>query len=248
MISIRSISKTFNPGTGSEVKALSDVSLEIAAGEFVVLLGSNGSGKSTLLNAVAGSVIHDSGTIVVDGHDITTFPEYKRSKWISRVFQDPMAGTAPDLSIVDNFRLASLRTSNKGLTLGVNGTFKEFVKDQLATLGLGLENKLLNPVGSLSGGQRQAITLLMAAMDGSVVMLLDEPTAALDPKTADQVMLLTEKLIMEHGITAILVTHNLKDAVQYGSRIVLMSEGKIERNIDKKNVVVKSSAELLSWF
>ena len=248
MISIRGISKTFNPGTGSEVKALSDVSLEIAAGEFVILLGSNGSGKSTLLNAVAGSVIPDSGTIVVDGHDITTFPEYKRSKWISRVFQDPMAGTAPDLSIVDNFRLASLRTSNKGLRLGVNGTFKEFVKDQLATLGLGLENKLLNPVGSLSGGQRQAITLLMAAMDGSVVMLLDEPTAALDPKTADQVMQLTEKLIMEHGITAILVTHNLKDAVQYGSRIVLMSAGKIERDIDKKNDVVKSSAELLSWF
>jgi putative tryptophan/tyrosine transport system ATP-binding protein len=159
-----------------------------------------------------------------------------------------MAGTAPDLSIVDNFRLASLRTSNKGLRLGVNGTFKEFVKDQLATLGLGLENKLLNPVGSLSGGQRQAITLLMAAMDGSVVMLLDEPTAALDPKTAAQIMQLTNRLIRERGLTAVLVTHNLKNAAEYGSRIIKMSEGRIIQDLDDAAKKTVTAEQLYSSF
>jgi putative ABC transport system ATP-binding protein len=248
MIRIKSLTHTFNRGTSASVQALQDVSLEIERGEYVVLLGSNGSGKSTLLNIIAGSVLPDSGSVILDDTDVTTLPEFKRSKWIARIFQDPMAGTAAELSIADNFRLAALRSGSKSLRIGVTTTFKKDVKDRLKTLGLGLEDQLMKPVGSLSGGQRQAITLLMAAMDKSGILLMDEPTAALDPRTAKQVMELAGKLISDKQLTAILVTHNLRDALQYGTRIVQMTEGRIIRDINKNRDGNPTPEALFSWF
>jgi putative ABC transport system ATP-binding protein len=185
MIEIANISKTFNTGKPNQVNAISKVSLNIKAGEFVVIVGSNGSGKTTLLNLVAGNILPNTGTITIDGNNVTRLPEYKRSKWIARIFQNPLLGTAGDLSIVDNFRLAAIRTQYKGLTIGKNEGFKKLVKDKIATLGMGLESKIEQPIGTLSGGQRQALTLLMSVMDTCKILLLDEPTAALDPRSAE---------------------------------------------------------------
>jgi putative ABC transport system ATP-binding protein len=248
MIGINNIHKVFNKGKANQVNAVNGIELQINDGEFVVIVGSNGSGKTTLLNLVSGSVKPTSGTISIDGHDVTNMADYKRSEWIARVFQNPLSGTASDLSILDNFRLAAIRTKSKGLSIGVDDAFKKQVKEKIASLGMGLENKIAQPMGTLSGGQRQALTLLMSIMDSCKVLLLDEPTAALDPRSAEVVMRTADKLIKDFKLTSILITHNLKDAYNYGTRIIQMGEGKIlhDLNTDKKAKLKQS--DLFDWF
>jgi putative ABC transport system ATP-binding protein len=248
MIQLNNIYKTFNTGKPNEVVAINKVNLQINAGEFLVIVGSNGSGKTTLLNLVAGNTFTDSGTITMDSNNVTRLPEYKRSKWIARIFQNPMLGTAADLSIIDNFRLAALRTQPKGLYIGKNNHFKKQVRDKIATLGMGLEDKVEQPIGTLSGGQRQALTLLMSVMDTCKILLLDEPTAALDPRSAENVLRIADGLINEYKLTAIMVTHNLKDAGNYGSRIIQMGEGTILKDIAGKEKDSLQQNELYSWF
>jgi putative ABC transport system ATP-binding protein len=242
MIELKNVHKIFNKGKPNQVYAINNVSLNIGDGEFAVIIGPNGSGKTTLLNLVAGSVIADSGTVHIDGHNVTRLPDYKRSEWIARVFQNPLSGTAPDLSILDNFRLAAIRTKPKGLTIGVDEHFKKLVKDKISVLGMGLENKIEQPMGTLSGGQRQALTLLMSVMDDCKVLLLDEPTAALDPRSAEIVMKTAGKLILDFKLTAILITHNLKDAYNYGTRLIQMGEGAVLKDIDThKKIRIKAN-------
>ena len=248
MIDIRQVHKVYNRGKANEVNALNGVDLEINAKGFLVIVGSNGSGKTTLLNLVAGSVLPTSGTVHSDNNDVTRLADYRRSEWIARVFQNPLSGTAPDLSILDNFRLAAIRTKAKGLKIGVDEKFKSLVKEKIATLGMGLENKVEQPMGTLSGGQRQALTLLMSVMDTCKVLLLDEPTAALDPRSANIVMETADKLIREFELTAILVTHNLKDAFNHGNRIIQMAEGRIIKDIDSKSKSTLKQNDLFDWF
>jgi len=248
MIGINNIHKTFNRGKANQVDAVNGISVDIADGEFVVIVGSNGSGKTTLLNLVAGSVLPTSGTISIDGNDVSNLPDYRRSQWIARVFQNPLSGTASDLSILDNFRLAAIRTKPKGLTIGVNDAFKKHVREKIAILGMGLENKADQPMGSLSGGQRQALTLLMSVMDSCKVLLLDEPTAALDPRSAEVVMKTADKLIKDFKLTAILITHNLKEAYNYGNRIIQMGEGLILKDMDAHKKIKLKQNDLFDWF
>jgi putative ABC transport system ATP-binding protein len=248
MIEIRNVHKTFNRGKANQVDATNGVDLKIEERQFLVIVGSNGSGKTTLLNLVAGSILPTAGTIHIDGNDVTRLHDYDRSKWIARVFQNPLSGTAPDLSILDNFRLAAIRTKAKGLGVGIDEKFKSKVKEKIATLGMGLENKTEQLMGTLSGGQRQALTLLMSVMDTCKVLLLDEPTAALDPKSASIVMETADRLIKDFGLTSILVTHNLKDAFSYGNRIIQMAEGKIIKDIDAKNKSELKQNDLFDWF
>lgn len=248
MIVINDVHKVFNRGKANQVNAVNGISLDIKNEEFLVIVGSNGSGKTTLLNLVAGSVIPDKGTIIIDENDVTRLADYKRSQWIARVFQNPMSGTASDLSILDNFRLAAIRTKPKGLSIGIDDKFKQEVKDKIATLGMGLENKIEQSMGTLSGGQRQALTLLMSVMDSCKVLLLDEPTAALDPRSAEVVMRTADKLIADFKLTAILITHNLKDAYNYGTRIIQMSEGLIINDLNKKQKAALKQNDLFNWF
>ena len=248
MISIHHISKVFNRGKPNEVIALEDVSLQINEGEFVIIIGANGSGKTTLLNIIEGAEIPTSGSIQINGTDVTKLPEYKRSKWVTRVFQNPNNGTAPDLTILDNFRLASLRTQRKNLYIGINAAFKKKVQGKIATLGMGLENKINQSMGNLSGGQRQALTLLMSVMDDTEILLLDEPTAALDPKSALVVLNLANKLHTDLGITTVLITHNLKEALQYGDRLIQIDNGRIKRDLNTETKAKLSLQEIYKWF
>lgn len=248
MIAINNVHKVFNRGKANQVNAVNGISLDIADEEFLVIVGSNGSGKTTLLNLIAGTVLPGEGTISIDGSDVTKLPDYKRSEWIARVFQNPLSGTAPDLSILDNFRLAALRTKPKGLSIGVNDAFKKQVKEKIATLGMGLQDKIEQPMGTLSGGQRQALTLLMSVMDSCKVLLLDEPTAALDPRSAEVVMRTADSLIRDFKLTAVLITHNLKDAFNYGTRIIQMSEGLIINDLDKDKKASLKQNDLFDWF
>ncbi|MFM7218319.1 MAG: ABC transporter ATP-binding protein [Bacteroidota bacterium] len=248
MISLQNIRKCFGAGTPAEVTALNNVSLEIPSGEFVVLLGSNGSGKSTLMNVIAGSEMTDQGKVMIDGKDVTNSSAHDRSSDVARIFQQPTAGTASELTLLENFRLAALRTQSKGLRIGTGPAFRALVKEKVATLGLGLENKIDQEMGTFSGGQRQALTLLMAVMDKTKVLLLDEPAAALDPRTSARIMELSEQLVKEHRLTAILITHELKDALRYGDRVILLSEGSIVQDVsgnDRKNLDIN---RLLGWF
>jgi putative tryptophan/tyrosine transport system ATP-binding protein len=248
MIKLNEITKTFNKGEANEVAALKNISLQIKEKDFVVLVGGNGSGKSTLLNTIAGKVIADSGKIFFDNKDVTNLKEHQRSKWITRIFQDPLTGTAPDLSILENFRLASLRTQKKKLSIGTGKKFQDEVREKISQIGLGLENRIHRPMNSLSGGQRQALTLVMAIMSEAKIMLLDEPSSALDPKTASLVMQLAEKIIKEYELTAVLVTHNIKDALSYGSRIIHMHDGRIARDISSDKKSILQPVEVAEWF
>lgn len=248
MVELKDVSKVFHPGSPNEIVALHDVSLHIKKRDFLVVVGSNGSGKSTLLNIVAGSLQNSAGIISIDGNHVTRMPEFKRSKWVARVFQDPLQGTAEGLTILENFRLAALRSSTKRLSIGLTKNFTEEVKDKVSILGLGLENKLHQTMATLSGGQRQALSLLMSIMADLKVLLLDEPTAALDPRSADIVLKVTDRIIREYDITAVMVTHNMKEAYQYGNRLVVMKDGRIDRDIsneEKRNLEI---TDLYRWF
>lgn len=245
MIQLANVHKYFHR---RQIHALNGINLEIDAGEFVVLVGSNGSGKSTLLNLLSGNILPDEGQINIEGIDVSGMADYKRSKWIARVFQNPLSGTASELTVIENFRLASIRTSPKSLKLGITKKFESQVKEKISGLRLGLEDKTDQPMGSLSGGQRQALTLLMAVMDDTKLLLMDEPVSALDPGTASLVMRLASDLISEHKLTAIMVTHSLRDAHQYGNRIIQLAEGTVKRNItgsEKKSIAIE---QLYSWF
>lgn len=248
MIRLENIDKTFNKGTANEIAALRDINLSINKNEFVTLIGVNGSGKSTLLNLIAGTFTPDNGTIIINKQEVTGVPEHRRSKSIARVFQNPLAGTASDLTILENFRLASVRAHSKQLKIGTTSAFMNVVKEKIAGLGLGLENKLNQPMGTLSGGQRQALTLLMSVMDNSDILLLDEPAAALDPRTAELIMRIAGELVTQYQLTAVHVTHNLKDAANYGTRIIQMNEGVIVRDFIKSDHPVLSAATIFEWF
>ena len=248
MIELTAVNQVYNKGRANQVDAVNGINLQIEGGEFVVIVGSNGSGKSTLLNLIAGSVLPTSGRVSIDGQDVTKLADYDRSQWIARVFQNPMSGTASELSILDNFRLASLRTQTKGLTIGITDAFKQKVRDRIATLGMGLEDKLEQPMGTLSGGQRQALTLLMSVMDSCKVLLLDEPTAALDPRSAEVVMRTANKLTNDFKLTTILITHNLKDAFGYGNRIIQMAEGVVIKDVASAQKSQLKQNDLFDWF
>ena len=227
MLEINNIVKTFNPGTVNEKVALRGVSLHLKPGDFVTVIGGNGAGKSTLMNTVAGVYPVDSGSISIDGVDVTALPEHKRAKFIGRVFQDPMKGTAATMEIQENLALAYRRGQKRGLRWGITKAERQRYYEELKTLGLGLEERMTSKVGLLSGGQRQALTLLMASLQKPKLLLLDEHTAALDPKTAAKVLELTEEIIREHHLTAMMVTHNMKDAIAYGNRLIMMYDGRI---------------------
>lgn len=227
MLELRDIHKTFNPGTVNAKRALNGVSLHLNPGDFVTVIGSNGAGKSTTLNAIAGVWPIDSGSIIIDGQDVTNLPEYKRAKFLGRVFQDPMTGTAATMEIQENLALARRRGKGRGLKPGITKREQEEFYELLKTLGLGLEERMTAKVGLLSGGQRQALTLLMATLQQPKLLLLDEHTAALDPKTAEKVLETTDRIIRENNLTAFMVTHNMNDAIAHGNRLIMMNDGKI---------------------
>lgn len=227
MLDIREISKTFHPGTVNEKKALNDLSLHLEEGDFVTVIGGNGAGKSTMLNAVAGVWPVDQGRIEIDGIHVTRLPEFKRARYLGRVFQDPMTGTAASMQIEENMALASRRGALRTLRPGITQKERAMYREQLRILDLGLEDRLTSKVGLLSGGQRQALTLLMATLKKPKLLLLDEHTAALDPKTAAKVLDATDRIIAKERLTAIMITHNMKDAIAHGNRLVMMYEGRI---------------------
>lgn len=248
MLEIQNIHKTFNPGTINEKVALNGVNLNLNPGDFVTIIGGNGAGKSTTLNAIAGVWSVDAGKIIIGGVDITKLSEHKRALYLGRVFQDPMTGTAATMSIEENMAIAARRGERRGLGWGITKKERERYKEALKELDLGLEDRLSSKVGLLSGGQRQAITLLMASLKKPKLLLLDEHTAALDPKTAAKVLAISDKIIQEHQLTAMMVTHNMKDAIAHGNRLIMMHEGKIIYDVsgeEKKNLKV---ADLLAKF
>ena len=242
MLRIEVVYKTFNAGTINEKKALCGVNLTLEEGEFVTVIGGNGAGKSTTLNAVAGVWPVDSGRIYIGGDDVTRLSEYKRAKYLGRVFQDPMTGTATTMSIEENMAIAARRGKTRRLTWGITKAERDTYREMLKTLNLGLEDRLTSKVGLLSGGQRQAITLLMASIQKPKLLLLDEHTAALDPKTAAKVLEISDKIIAENHLTAMMVTHNMRDAIAHGNRLIMMHEGKVILNIageEKKKLTVE---------
>lgn len=242
MLEARNIVKTFNVGTVNEKKALQGVNLTLADGDFVTVIGGNGAGKSTFLNAISGVWPVDSGQIIIEGKDITGFPEHKRAAFLGRVFQDPMTGTAADMGIEENLALAFRRGARRTLRSGITSSERALYKDTLSRLGLGLQSRMTTKVGLLSGGQRQALTLLMATLKQPKLLLLDEHTAALDPKTAKKVLELTEEIVEDQHLTALMVTHNMKDAIRIGNRLIMMHEGRIIYDVageEKKRLQVE---------
>ncbi len=250
MLDIKGISKTFNPGTVNEKTALSDLSLHLEPGDFVTIVGSNGAGKSTLFNAIAGAFITDSGSIRLDGKDITFLPEHRRSREMGRLFQDPMRGTAPNMTIEENMALAFLRAgrSQRAYFSRISQKDRSFFRDQLSQLGMGLEDRMDQKVGLLSGGQRQALTLLMATQVPPKLLLLDEHTAALDPGTADKVLTLTRQIVAEHHITTLMITHNMHDALDLGNRTLMMNDGRIVLDVQGEERRGLSVQDLLARF
>ena len=227
MLKLEHLYKTFNPGTINQKVATSDLSLHLNPGDFVTVIGGNGAGKSTMLNAIAGVWAVDSGRIILDGQDVTALPEHKRAKLIGRVFQDPMMGTAPNMQLEENLALAMRRGQRRGLGWGVTKAEPEVYREKLKTLNPGLEDRMTVKVGLLSGGQRQALTLLMASLQKPKLLLLDEHTAALDPATAAKVLDLSDRIVAESQLTALMITHNMTDAIKHGNRLIMMNEGKI---------------------
>lgn len=248
MLELKNIYKTFNPGTINEKRALNGLNLKLNEGDFVTVIGGNGAGKSTMLNAVAGTWPVDEGQILIDNIDVTKLSEHKRATYLGRVFQDPMTGTAATMSIEENMAIAARRGESRGFRWGITKKEREQYKEQLKMLGLGLEERLSTKVGLLSGGQRQAVTLLMAALKKPKLLLLDEHTAALDPKTAAKVLEISDKLIEENHLTAMMVTHNMKDAIAHGNRLIMMHEGKIIYDVSGEEKKKLHVSDLLAKF
>ncbi len=249
MLEINNISKTFNPGTVNAKLALNGLNLTLNDGDFVTVIGGNGAGKSTMLNAIAGVFKPDEGSIVIDGTNVTDMPEYQRAKFLGRVFQDPMTGTAANMMLEENLALAHRRGKKRTLRWAITKSEREEYRTMLEQLDLGLETRLTTRVGLLSGGQRQAVTLLMASMNRPKLLLLDEHTAALDPKTAEKVLNLTDKIINEEKLTALMITHNMKDAIAHGNRLIMMNAGKIIFDVsgeEKKKLTVEMLLEQFS--
>ena len=239
MLKLSHISKTFNPGTVNEKVAIRDLSLHLEKGDFATIIGSNGAGKSTMFNAICGDFLTDSGSVVLDGEDITFLPQHARAKNIGRLYQDPMRGTAPGMTILENLALAA---GQGGWLSRISKSDKQRFREQLALLDIGLEDRMNHPVGLLSGGQRQALTLLMATLQKPKLLLLDEHTAALDPKTAAKVLDITDKIVNRDHLTTLMITHNMKDAIAHGNRLIMMMNGKIILDIqgeEKKKLTVK---------
>jgi len=248
MLQAERITKTFNPGTPNEVRSLRGVTLTLPTGSFLIVIGTNGSGKSTLLNAIAGTFIVDTGSIKIAGENITNWPEHKRAKFVGRVFQDPFRGTAPTMSIAENLVLASRRGKPRSLGLALSRRAKDDLRARIRPLNMGLEDRLDNPIGSLSGGQRQALTLLMASWLKPELLLLDEHTAALDPKTADQVIRLTHEIIERDKLTTLMVTHSMQQAVNLGDRIIMMHKGQMLHDLQGSERARVRPEDLLSRF
>ena len=249
MLKITNLQKTFNPGTVNAKVALDGLNLHIREGDFVTVIGGNGASKSTLQNAIAGVWKPDYGTIEIDGVDVTNMPEHKRASFLGRVFQDPMKGTAPDMEIAENLAIASKRGIRRRFVRGVRRSDREYYKELLKTLDLGLEDRLSTKVGLLSGGQRQAVTLLMASMNKPKLLLLDEHTAALDPKTAAKVLEITDKIVTENNLTTLMITHNMKDAIAHGNRLIMLQEGRVIVDVEgeeKKKLTVEDLLKLFA--
>lgn len=248
MLELQHIRKVFNPGTVNEKLALNDLNLTLEAGDFVTVIGGNGAGKSTMLNAVSGVWRPDAGRILLDGVDVTAMPEYKRARYLGRVFQDPMMGTAPTMQIEENLALARRRGQRRGLRWGISAAEREEYRQRLSAFQLGLEDRLTSRVGLLSGGQRQALTLIMATMQRPKMLLLDEHTAALDPKTAARVLEVTEKLVEESRLTTLMITHNMNDAIRYGNRLIMMHEGRVIYSVSGEEKKQLQVADLMKKF
>ncbi len=241
MLTLEQVSKTFFPGTANEKQALRQVNLQLDDGDFVTVIGSNGAGKSTLFNAIAGTFVTDGGRITLDGVDMVPLKEHRRARYIGRLFQDPMKGTAPSMTVEENLALAYSRGKKRGFSLGLPKKDAAVFRELLATLGLGLEDRMKAKVGLLSGGQRQTVTLLMAVINTPRLLLLDEHTAALDPATADKVMTITREMVARNRITTLMITHNMKDAITHGNRLIMLMDGKIILDIkgeEKKKLTV----------
>ena len=248
MLKITNLQKTFNPGTINAKTALCGLDLHLRDGDFVTVIGGNGAGKSTLLNAIAGVWTPDYGTIEIDGVDVTAMPEFKRAKFLGRVFQDPMKGTAPDMEIAENLSIAARRGTKRKLIRGIKKNERQQYRELLASLELGLETRLSSKVGLLSGGQRQAVTLLMATLQRPKLLLLDEHTAALDPKTAEKVLALTDKIVSENKLTTLMITHNMRDAIKHGNRLIMMHEGRIIIDVEGEEKKKLTVEDLLGMF
>jgi len=248
MLSAQDLHLTFNPGTPIETRALRGMSLDIAAGQFVTVIGSNGAGKSTLLNAISGDQMVDRGRIAIDGLDVTNQPVWARAQRVARVFQDPMAGTCEDLTIEENMALAQQRGLRRGLRRAVKPAERDMFRERLATLGLGLENRLSDRIGLLSGGQRQAVSLLMAALQPSRILLLDEHTAALDPRTADFVLRLTSRIVADNQLTTMMVTHSMRQALDVGQRTVMLHQGQVVLDVSGEQRARMDVPDLLHMF
>ena len=247
MLDIVNVEKTFNPGTINEKKALNGINLHLDEGDFVTVIGGNGAGKSTMLNMIAGVYPVDCGSVIVDGIDVTKLPEYKRAKYLGRVFQDPMTGTAADMQIEENLALAARRGSRRTLRPGITAKERKEYKELLKMLGLGLEDRMTAKVGLLSGGQRQALTLLMATIKKPKLLLLDEHTAALDPKTAKKVLDITEEIVEKNNLVTVMITHNMADAIRVGNRLIMMHEGKIIVDVkgeEKKKLTIENLLQM----
>ena len=249
MLELKNIQKTFNPGTVNEKHALRGIDLHLNKGDFVTIIGSNGAGKSTLFNAVAGTFLPDSGSVILDGQDINRLPDHKRSKFIGRMFQDPLKGTAPNMTIEENLALAYLRASQRKSPFSmISEKDRKDFRERLSMLELGLEDRMKQPVGLLSGGQRQALTLLMATLVTPKLLLLDEHTAALDPATADKVLSLTKSIVAENGITCLMITHNISSALSLGNRTIMMSQGRIVLETGGEERSAMTQEKLLQLF
>ena len=249
MLKLTNITKTFAPGTVNQKTALCGIDLHLAPGDFVTVLGSNGAGKSTLFSAIAGSIRPDTGSVILDGQDVTALPDYKRSKYIGRLFQDPLKGTAPNMTIAENLALAYLRSSGRHSPFSmVSAAERREFQDRLSQLGLGLEDRMDSPVGLLSGGQRQALTLLMATLVTPKLLLLDEHTAALDPATAEKVLELTKSIVAQNRITCLMITHDISSALQLGNRTIIMNAGKIVGELDGPERANMDEGQLLEVF